>query len=148
MTTPPAGIAEADWQASPAGVRTLMLSQQQEIQGLRQENEDLRVQLTTSASELASIWQRFGRSSRKSSNPPSSDGPGHRCAEALRATSRLNGAKAVAASDVASRAILDLSRSCCRSSALTRWWSSTRTPVVAAAPMSRVNSGATAASGD
>jgi hypothetical protein len=76
MTIPPAGISEADWQATPAGIRSLILSQQQEIQVLRQENEQLRVQLTALATELASLRERIGRSSRNSSKPPSSDGPG------------------------------------------------------------------------
>ena len=62
MSTPPAGIPEADWLATPAGVRTLILVQQQEIQALRQENDELRSQLTALASELAS--------SRNSSKPP------------------------------------------------------------------------------
>ncbi len=50
--------------------------QQQEIQALRQENDELRGQLTALASELASLRERIGRSSRNSSKPPSSDGPG------------------------------------------------------------------------
>jgi hypothetical protein len=81
MTTPPAGISDSDWQATPAGVRTLILSQQQEIQVLRQDDEQLRAQLTVLASELASLRERISRTSRNSSQPPSSDGPGHRCAE-------------------------------------------------------------------
>jgi len=76
MSTPPSGIPEADWLATPASVRTLILAQQQEIQALRQENDELRSQLTALASELASLRERIGRSSRNSSKPPSSDGPG------------------------------------------------------------------------
>jgi transposase len=72
----PAGIPEADWLATPASVRTLILVQQQEIQALRQENDELRGQLTALATELASLPERIGRSSRNSSKPPSSDGPG------------------------------------------------------------------------
>jgi transposase len=72
----PAGIPEADWLATPASVRTLILVQQQEIQALRQENDELRGQLTALATELASLRERIGRSSRNSSKPPSSDGPG------------------------------------------------------------------------
>jgi cell division protein FtsB len=53
MSTPPAGIPEADWLATPASDRTLILAQQQEIQTLRQENDELRSQLTALASELA-----------------------------------------------------------------------------------------------
>jgi transposase len=43
---------------------------------LRQENEQLRAQLTALATELASLRERIGRTSRNSSKPPSSDGPG------------------------------------------------------------------------
>ena len=69
MSTTPAGIAEADWLATPAAVRAFVLAQQQEI-------EQLRSQLTALATELASLRERIGRSSRNSSKPPSSDGPG------------------------------------------------------------------------
>ena len=69
MTTPPSGISEADWVSWPAGARELILSQQEEI-------EQLRSQLTALATELASLRERIGRSSRNSSKPPSSDGPG------------------------------------------------------------------------
>jgi len=48
MSTPPAGISEADWLATPSAVRSLILAQQQEI-------EQLRGQLTALASELASL---------------------------------------------------------------------------------------------
>ena len=76
MSSPPAGIPEADWLATPASVRTLILVQQQEILALRQENDELRGQLAALATELASLRERIGRSSRNSSKPPSSDGPG------------------------------------------------------------------------
>lgn len=76
MSTPPAGIPEADWLATPASLRTLILAQQQEIQSLRKENDELRSQLTALATELASLREQIGRSSRNSSKPPSSDGPG------------------------------------------------------------------------
>ncbi len=76
ITAPPAGIPEAEWLATPASVRTFILAQQQEIQALRQENEERRVQLTALATELASLRERIGGSSRNSSKPPSSDGHG------------------------------------------------------------------------
>jgi len=41
---------------------------------LRQENEQLRAELTALATELASLRDRIGRTSRNSSKPPSSDG--------------------------------------------------------------------------
>ena len=67
MSSPPAGIPEADWLATPASVRTLILVQQQEILALRQENDELRGQLAALATELASLRERIGRSSRNSS---------------------------------------------------------------------------------
>ena len=76
MSSPPAGIPEADWLATPASVRALILAQQHEIQALRKENDELRGQLAALATELASLRERIGRSSRNSSRPPSSDGPG------------------------------------------------------------------------
>ena len=76
MSSAPAGIPEADWLATPASVRALILAQQQEIQALRRENDELRSQLTALATELASLREQIGRSSRNSSKPPSSDGPG------------------------------------------------------------------------
>ena len=60
MDAPPAGISEADWLSWPAGARTLILAGQEE-------NEQLRVQLTALATELASLRERIGRSSRNSS---------------------------------------------------------------------------------
>jgi cell division protein FtsB len=66
ISTPPAGIPEADWLATPASVRTLILAQQEEIQALRQESDELRRQLTALATELASLRELIGRSSRNS----------------------------------------------------------------------------------
>ena len=69
MSTPPAGISEADWLPTPSAVRSLILAQ------LR-ENEHLRGQHTALATELAKLQERIGRSSRNSFKPPSSDSPG------------------------------------------------------------------------
>jgi transposase len=69
MTTPLAGISDADWVSWPAGARDLIVAQLEEI-------EQLRTQLTALATELASLREQIGRSSRNSSKPPSSDGPG------------------------------------------------------------------------
>ena len=91
MSSPPAGIPEADWLATPASVRTLILVQQQEIQALRQENDELRSQLTSLATELASLRERIGRSSRNSSKPPSSDGPGFKPPERRKGSGRKRG---------------------------------------------------------
>jgi len=63
MSGPPAGIPEADWVATPAGVKTLILVQQQEIQALRQENDEHRSQLTALAMKLTQLRERIGRSS-------------------------------------------------------------------------------------
>jgi transposase len=84
MDTPPAGISEADWLSTPATVRVLILSQQQEI-------EQLRRQLTALATELASLRERVGRSSRNSSRPPSSDGPGFKPPERRKGSGRKRG---------------------------------------------------------
>ncbi|MFZ9754387.1 MAG: DUF6444 domain-containing protein, partial [Cyanobium sp.] len=62
---PGISVAEADWQATPAADRAFIVAQQQE-------NAELRNQLT----DLAQLRERLGRSSRHSSKPPSSDGPG------------------------------------------------------------------------
>ena len=51
--------------------RKVILAQQEEIQALRQENDKLCNQLTALATELASLRERIGRSSRNSSKPPS-----------------------------------------------------------------------------
>ena len=91
MSAAPAGIPEADWLATPASVRTLILAQQQEIQALRRENDELRRQLTALASELASLRERIGRSSRNSSKPPSSDGPGFKPPERRKGSGRKRG---------------------------------------------------------
>jgi transposase len=69
MSTPSAGIPEADWLSWPPEARQFILAQQQEI-------EQLRSKLTALATELASLREQIGRSSRNSSKPPSSDGPG------------------------------------------------------------------------
>jgi len=76
MSTPPAGIPEVDWLSWPPEARQFTLAQQQELQALRQENDELRRHLTALATELAQLRERVNRSSRNSSKPPSSDGPG------------------------------------------------------------------------
>jgi hypothetical protein len=91
MTTPPAGISEADWLAWPTSARSLILHQQQEIQLLRQENDQLRAQLTALATELASLRERIGRTSRNSSKPPSGDGQGFKPPERRKGSGRKRG---------------------------------------------------------
>ena len=68
MSSPSAGILDADWLLWPPEARAFILAQQQEI-------EQLRSQLTALATELAGLREKIGRSSRNSSKPPSSDGP-------------------------------------------------------------------------
>ena len=51
MSSPPTGIPEADWLATPVSVKTLILIQQQEIQALMQENDELRGQLAALATD-------------------------------------------------------------------------------------------------
>ena len=84
MSPSPAGIPEADWLATPTAVRFLFLAQ------LR-ENEQLRGQLTALATELAQLQERIGRSSRNSSKPPSSDGPGFKPPERCKGSGRKRG---------------------------------------------------------
>ena len=84
MSTPPAGISEADWLATPTAVRAFILAQQQEI-------EKLRSQLTALATELSALRERIGRSSRNSSKPPSSDGPGFKPPERRKGSGRKRG---------------------------------------------------------
>ena len=60
MDTAPTGISEANWLLTPSAVRAFILVQQQEI-------EQLRLQLTALATELAQLRERIGRSSRNSS---------------------------------------------------------------------------------
>ena len=84
MGSPAAEISEADWLASPASVRALILGQQEE-------NEQLRAQLTVLATELASLRERMDRSSRNSSKPPSGDGPGFRPPERRKGSGRKRG---------------------------------------------------------
>jgi len=65
-------------------VRALLLAQQEEV-------EQLRAQLTALATELASLRERIGRSSRNSSKPPSSDGPGFKPPERRKGNGRKRG---------------------------------------------------------
>ena len=84
MSAPPAGIPEAEWMRWPPEARQFILAQQQEI-------EQLRLQLTALATELASLRERIGRSSRNSSKPPSSDGPGLKPPERRKGSGRKRG---------------------------------------------------------
>jgi septal ring factor EnvC (AmiA/AmiB activator) len=107
MSTPAAGIPEADWLSWLPEARQFTLAQQKEIQALRQENDELRRQLTALATELAQLRERIGRSSWNSSKPLSSDSPAFKPPERR---------KAVAANAEASRAIPGKGHSRCLSS--------------------------------
>ena len=91
MRTPPAAISEADWLECPTSAKALILAQQEEIQVQRQEIEQLRTQLNATATELASLRERIGRTSRNSSKPPSSNGPGFKPPERRKGSGRKRG---------------------------------------------------------
>ena len=69
----------------------MILAQRKEIQALRKENDELRNQLSALATELANLRERIGRSSRYSSKPPSSDGPGFKPPERRKGSGRKRG---------------------------------------------------------
>jgi transposase len=73
------------------GVRVGFLEVLGQLQRQQQENEQLRVQLTALATELASLRERIGRNSRNSSKPPSSDGPGFQPPERRKGSGRKRG---------------------------------------------------------
>jgi transposase len=91
MTTPPAGISEADWAATPVGVRAGFLEVLAQLQRQHQENDQLRAQLTALATEVANLRERIGRNSRNSSKPPSSDGAGFKPPTRRKGTGRKRG---------------------------------------------------------
>jgi transposase len=91
MGAPPTGISEADWSATPVGVRAGFLELLQHGQEQQEEIEQLRAQLTALATELASLRERISRSSRNSSKPPSSDGPGFKPPERRKGSGRKRG---------------------------------------------------------
>lgn len=119
-----AGLPDAVWLSWPPEARQFILVQQQEIQALRRENDELRSQLAALATELASLREQIGRSSRNSSNPPSSDGPGFKPSERRRGSGRKRGAQPGHPGS---------GLSCCRSSGWIRWWSTTPMSAAAAA---------------
>ena len=84
MPTPPAGISETDWLATPASVSALVMVQQEQSQQLQQ-------QLTALATELAGLRERLERTSRNSSKPPSSDGQGFKPPARRKSTGRKRG---------------------------------------------------------
>lgn len=91
MSAPPAAISEADWLECPTSAKALILAQQEEIQVQRQEIEQLRTQHNAMATELASLRERIGRTSRNSSKPPSSNGPGFKPPERRKGSGRKRG---------------------------------------------------------
>jgi transposase len=91
MGAPPAGISDAVWLSWPAEAREFILDQQGELRAQQEEVEQLRAQLTALATEVASLRERNGRSSRNSSKPPSSDGPGFKPPERREGSGRKRG---------------------------------------------------------
>jgi len=74
MTSPPAGIPLAEWQATPTSVCALLLEmveQNRELlgqnQSLLEQNQSLTEQVTTLATRVALLEEQKGRSSRNSS---------------------------------------------------------------------------------
>lgn len=65
LTAVPAGIAAHDWANTPEPVRACVVA---EVTALREENAQLQAR-------VAALEERVGKSSRNSSQPPSSDGP-------------------------------------------------------------------------
>jgi transposase len=91
MEAPPAGISDADWLSWSADAREFILDQQEVLRDQQQEIEQLRAQLTALAAELASLREQIGRSSRNSSKPPSTDGPGFKPPERRKGSGRKRG---------------------------------------------------------
>ena len=84
MDPTPAGISSTNPLATPASFRALILSQQQE-------NDQLRHPLNALATELANLRERISRTSRNSTRPPCSDGPGFYPAERRKGSGRKRG---------------------------------------------------------
>jgi len=84
MSSPPAGISEANWQANPVACGALIFPQQQEIELLCSKH-------TALATKLTSLRKRIARYSRNSSNPPSSDGSGFKPPEQRKGSDHVRG---------------------------------------------------------
>ena len=84
MDPTPAEISSTNWLSTPASFMALILSQQQE-------NDQLRHPLNALATELANLRDRINRTSRNSTRPPSSDGPGFYPPERRKGSGRKRG---------------------------------------------------------
>ena len=91
MVDPPAAIPSEDWLLCPAAAREFILDQQGQLRDQQEEIHQLRSQLTALVTELASLRERIGRSSRNSSKPPASDGPGLKPPERRHGSGRKRG---------------------------------------------------------
>ena len=67
MTSPPAGIPLAEWQATPTSVCALLLAMVEQNQSLLEQNQSLTEQVTTLATRVTQLEEQKGRSSRNSS---------------------------------------------------------------------------------
>lgn len=79
MALPPTGISERDWQATLPSVQALV--------------EQLSAQLIALTARVAQLEEQKGRSSRNSSKPPSSDGPGFKPPSKEKGSGRKRGAQ-------------------------------------------------------
>lgn len=69
------GIADADWQATPASVQAVVRALVQIVQELQQQHQAALVQITALQQEVADLRARLDQHSGNSSKPPSSDPP-------------------------------------------------------------------------
>jgi hypothetical protein len=67
MSSPPAGITDRDWAATPPAVKALVMRLMDQLEAL--------------SARVAQLEEQMGCTFRNSSKPTSSDGSGYRCAE-------------------------------------------------------------------
>ena len=97
------GISESEWAPTPLALRTVLISQQQQIHQLQircaayeQELAVLRaqvLQIDDRKAEIAELKERLGRNSNNSSQPPSAAAPAHRKQKQREISGRKRGAQ-------------------------------------------------------